>query len=102
MLEKGDLLHTPVLSESQGELGALVSNQISKALKILKVLKVLNMLMAGSLSILPISMRSAHNFSSARPARASADVMQENPPDAPPEYHLRQDPALHSQVQGAR
>lgn len=47
----------------------------SPLLKMIKILKVLNMLMAGSLSILPISMRSAHNFSSARPARASADVM---------------------------
>ena len=43
--------------------------------KMIKVLKVLNILMAGSLSTLPISMRSANNSSSARLARTSAYVM---------------------------
>ena len=43
--------------------------------KVLKVIKMLNILTMYRLSILVISMRSAHNSSSARPARALADVM---------------------------
>ena len=43
--------------------------------KMIKVLKVLNILMAGSLIILPISMRSANNSASARLVRTSAYVM---------------------------
>jgi hypothetical protein len=43
--------------------------------KMIKMIKVLNILMAGGLSTLPISMRSANNSSSARLARTSADVM---------------------------
>lgn len=43
--------------------------------KVLKVIKMLNILNAYSLSILTTSLRSAPNFSNARPARALADVM---------------------------
>jgi hypothetical protein len=43
--------------------------------KMIKMIKVLNILMAGSLIILPISMRLANNSASARLARTSADVM---------------------------
>lgn len=43
--------------------------------KMIKMLKVLNILMAGSLIILPISMRSAHKKSSPRLGRTSADVI---------------------------
>ena len=43
--------------------------------KMIKMIKVLNILMAGSLIILPISMRSANNSASARLVRTSAYVM---------------------------
>jgi hypothetical protein len=42
---------------------------------LLKMIKVLNILTAGSLSILPISVRSARKKSCARPASGPADVM---------------------------
>ena len=43
--------------------------------KMIKMIKVLNILMADSLIILPISMRSANNSASARLVRTSAYVM---------------------------
>ena len=43
--------------------------------EILKMIKVLNIRMAGSLSTLPISMRSARKKSCARLQRTSTDVM---------------------------
>jgi len=45
--------------------------------KMIKMIKVLNILMAGGLSILPISMRSANNSASARLVRTPADAMKE-------------------------
>lgn len=43
--------------------------------KMIKIIKVLNILMAGSLIILPISMRSANNSASARLGCTSAYVL---------------------------
>lgn len=61
----GDLEHLDHLACLEGQLSRKMFNMI-------KVLNILNMC---RLSILPASMRSAHNFSNARLSRTSADVI---------------------------